>query len=221
MSFSSLKALHYISSLCLIVSMAVPATLAASSISKSKSTSPSREVSPQSSSLDFVRKLGKEAIDALTKKSLSDQERRARFIVLFNKYFAGDQIGKFVLGRYWKRASADQQATYLKLFVRSVANTYAVRFSEYKPEDSFEVLKDMEQPDKSIKVKSVLKRPVGNPISFVWVLYREGDSFKIYDVIIEGVSMSISQRSEYSSLIQRNGGSIQAFLDELAKSTPS
>ncbi len=179
----------------------------------------SRSHRSESSPLEFVRKLGERAIETLTKKNLSNQERKSQFTLLFDEYFAGDEIGKFVLGKYWRRATPEQQQQYLKLFTQSVAATYAVRFSEYKPEDTFQVLKDTPQSDKSIKVKSVLKRPVGTPIGFTWVLYPSGDSFKIYDVIIEGVSMSISQRSEYSSLIQRNGGSIQGFLSELGKST--
>jgi phospholipid transport system substrate-binding protein len=51
-----------------------------------------------------------------------------------------------------------------------------------------------------------------------WRLVPAGNSFKIVDIVIEGVSMAVTQRNEYASVLQRNGNSIPALINAMRKS---
>ena len=53
----------------------------------------------------------------------------------------------------------------------------------------------------------------GQPIRVDWRVRRG----KVIDVIVEGVSMSVTQRSEFASIIQRNGGKVSALINHLKK----
>jgi phospholipid transport system substrate-binding protein len=65
-------------------------------------------------------------------------------------------------------------------------------------------------------VFSELKRRDGQSVvSIGWRLRSKGDSFKVVDVLVEGVSMGQTQRSEFASVIRRHGGEIEGLLNEM------
>jgi phospholipid transport system substrate-binding protein len=66
-------------------------------------------------------------------------------------------------------------------------------------------------------VYSEISRPAGQPIEVGWRVRKYASSFKVVDVYVEGVSMGQTQRSEFSSVIRNNGGSLTALLDEMRR----
>ena len=74
------------------------------------------------------------AIAGLTDFNVPLSERTTRFRMLLNEGFDVQQIGRFVLGRYWRDATEVEQKEYLKLFEDLILATYAGRFSEYSGE---------------------------------------------------------------------------------------
>lgn len=166
--------------------------------------------------MKFIDNLSQTAITTLAEKSLSADERSRRFRVLLNQNFDVPYLGRFSLGRYWRQASSDQQQEYLQLFESVISNTYANRFAQYNGQ-KVEVLNSQNEVD-SILVNTKLIQPDGGePVFIDWRLRGSGNSFKIIDVIVEGVSMTITQRSEYGSVIERAGGDIEALLKILRK----
>ena len=63
----------------------------------------------------------------------------------------------------------------------------------------------------------MINQPSGSDVSVDWRVRERGGSMKILDVIVEGVSMSVTQRSDFSSVIQRGGGNVDVLLDHLRK----
>src|SRR3954468_15177737 len=63
---------------------------------------------------EFITRLAERAIEGLTERDLPLPERLARFRKLLNDGFDVPQIGRFVLGRYWRVASEDERGEYLK-----------------------------------------------------------------------------------------------------------
>lgn len=164
---------------------------------------------------EFVSKLAEQAITRLTSKDKSAVERSSEFRRLLAENFDVAAIGRFVLGRHWRTASEAEQAEYIKLFESMIVQTYANRFADYageklrigqaKPGDSGEFI-----------VSSELQRPTGPPVKVDWRVRRTPQGgYKIYDVAVEGVSMSITQRDEFSSVIQRGGGKVESLLQSL------
>lgn len=165
----------------------------------------------------FIDKLGEAAIQSLTAPDLNADERRQRFRELLQRAFNVTGIGRFVLGRYWKMATEEERQEYLNLFEELVVRTYADRFSEYSGE-KFTVSKvqhDTERP-KYATVFSTIARPNGQMVRVDWRVRQEDDqSWRVVDVVIEGVSMSVTQRSEFASVIESKGGTIKGLIDTL------
>lgn len=82
----------------------------------------------------FIEGLADKAIAALTVENLSRDERVTRFRSLFTEYFAVDTIGRWVLGRHWRRATDAERDEYLMLFEDLIVFTYVDRFTQYSGE---------------------------------------------------------------------------------------
>jgi len=165
----------------------------------------------------FIDKLGEAAIQSLTAPGLTSDDRRQRFRDLLQRSFNVPGIGRFVLGRYWNAATDQERQDYLKLFEELIVRTYADRFSEYSGEKFVvgKVQRDTERP-KYATVFSTIARPNKQAVRVDWRVRQEDDqTWRVVDVVIEGVSMSITQRSEFASVIESKGGTVKALIDTL------
>ncbi|MBT4880213.1 MAG: ABC transporter substrate-binding protein [Alphaproteobacteria bacterium] len=168
-------------------------------------------------SVKFIQGLGDKATKLLTSPTITDEERDNRFKMLFKENFAVEGIGRFVLARYWKRATKEEKTEFLELFKEMVTDTYAARFGQYKQE-KFEISKTRGKGDGGVLVMSNIIRSEGNkPITVHWLVYKLKGELKVFDVIVEGISLGVTQRSEYGAIIQRQGGKIEGLLAELRK----
>jgi phospholipid transport system substrate-binding protein len=164
----------------------------------------------------FMSRIGTEVIGLLTNKNISDQERAEKFQQMLDSSFDVNAVGKFVLGRYWKQATEEQKQQFLKLFTETTVLSYATRFKEYTSE-RFEVTGSRMEADGGVTVTSKIIRPKAPEISIDWKIFEKKGQMRIYDVILEGISMGITQRSEYAAVIQQGGGNIQTLISALEK----
>lgn len=164
----------------------------------------------------FVQDLGNKAIAQLAGKGLPEAEEQARFRKLLNDYFDVNAIGKFTVGRGpWASATPEQQKEFLALYETQVTNAYAKRFQDYSGE-TFKVTTQQKEGDNDTVVNSEITRPNGAPpVPVQWRVRSEGGAMKIADVIIAGISMAVTDRQQFSAVIQRGGGDIKALIDAL------
>jgi len=163
----------------------------------------------------FVTDLAQEAIDQLAAVDVPEPERIARFRRLFEDGFDVPLIARFVLGRYWRQATDSERAEYLRLFDALVVQTYPRRFNEFNTARLrvLAVSKPNEDNDVMVAVEGAL---AGKPPVRLDIRVRQtANQFKIIDVSIEGISMAVTQRDEFASVIQRGGGRIEALLASL------
>ncbi|MBP2293386.1 MlaC/ttg2D family ABC transporter substrate-binding protein [Azospirillum rugosum] len=162
----------------------------------------------------FIQNLGDEAIRTFSDKTLPRQQAIQRFQALLHRGFDVPYIGRWVLGRFWNQATEQQQAEYQRLFERLIINTYAGRFLEYSGE-TFKVTGARSESGADSTVATQIVRPNGPPINLEWrVRHRDGHP-KIIDVVVEGVSMGVTQRQEFASVIQQNGGKVDGLIQAL------
>ncbi len=165
----------------------------------------------------FIESLAERAIAALAVTDIAREQREERFRSLLAEHFDVKTIGRWVLGRYWKKATPAEQDEYLQLFEDLIVVTYANRFSEYKGE-TLSVLKTVAGGKRDIIVRSELIQPHGSqPVSVDWRVRPRGNGLKIVDIMVEGISMGLTQRKEFASVIRKNGGQVEALLVELRK----
>jgi phospholipid transport system substrate-binding protein len=166
----------------------------------------------------FVRDMGKEAIDSLTSKTLTDHQREARFRTIFERSFDIPVIARATLGQYWRIATPEQRKEYVTLFEDFVVQAYAARFKDYSGE-SFKVGQTRVLNDREKLVGSEIIRPNDQPpVKVQWRL-RGNSDYKVVDVIVEGISMLITHRDEFAAVIQQNGGKVDGLLADLRKKT--
>ncbi|AIL13364.1 hypothetical protein IM40_07430 [Candidatus Paracaedimonas acanthamoebae] len=160
----------------------------------------------------FITTLGNNIISILVNKNAPLTERKEKFRQVLRDYFDIPEIGKFVLARYWKRATDQQKTEYLVLFENAIVDNYAAQFDNYQNE-TLEVQNVREDSDQGIMVMSIIKRKTGAPpLKINWKIFQTKKGLRVYDIIINGVSMSITQRSEYGGIISQNSGQIEGLL---------
>ena len=164
----------------------------------------------------FVANLGTQAIQVLG-PTVPAPQREARFRELLRDDFDVPGIGQFVLGRYWRTASPQEQQEFLKLFQEYVVQAYSGRLGAYGGEP-FRVVGSRPSGDE-IVVSSEVARPSGKPVLIDWYLANQGGRYKITDVHVAGVSMKVTQRDEFGSVIQHDGGRIDGLLAKLRQKT--
>ncbi len=167
----------------------------------------------------FVKELADAAIAAINEKALPVDRRLAKFRELFIAGFDVPVIAQFVMGRAWARATDEQKAQYLKAFEEVTLLTWALRFNDY----SGETLKvnSTRAEGRVAFVDSVVVRPGRDPVRVEWRIERPAGEYKIIDITVEGSSMAVAQRADYSAVLQQNqgkvGGLIAALNNKLAQ----
>jgi phospholipid transport system substrate-binding protein len=162
----------------------------------------------------FIDRLAQRAIEGLTAKDIDAADRAERFRLIFTETFDVPTIGRFALGAPWRTASAADREAYLKAFEDFIVATYANRFADYGGE-AIRTTGSRRGDDDEVFVASEFARTQGAPVRVVWRLRPTGNTWRIIDVIIEDVSMAITQRDDFSATIQRNGGRISALIEAL------
>jgi phospholipid transport system substrate-binding protein len=159
----------------------------------------------------FINQLGVQAIQVLG-PSVPAAQRVQRFRDLFAADFDLPGIAQFTLGRYWRVATPQQQQEFLGLLQEYLAQAYAGRLAQYAGEP-FHAVSARQDADQTI-VTSEIVRGDGGRIRVDWYLVNNG-GWKITDAYVAGVSMKVTQRDEFASVIQQGGGQVQYLLDKL------
>ena len=158
----------------------------------------------------FMNRLWDRAVEVLNNKS-DPNIRQARFRQLFHDDFDCPGIARFVLGRYWRSAREDEQKEFVQAFENYVVLVYTARLSNFGGQ-TFKVRGSRSDGDGVIVSTEVLTPGGTSPLHIDWRLVTDNGAYKINDVIVEGVSMMVTQRSEFASVVQRHGGQLRGLL---------
>lgn len=180
---------------------------------------PVRAATFEDEAIDFVDKLAQKAIKELTNKTAPREARIQRFRTYFNEHFAVTGIGKWILGRHWRKANEAEQEEYLKLFEDLMVVSYVDRFASYAGEP-LHIHRALVQDESNVTIFAEIHQSDGNPaIRVDWRVARKDDLYKIVDVIVEGTSMSNTLRSDFGSIIRKRGGKVSGLLQALREKT--
>ncbi|MDA8051360.1 MAG: ABC transporter substrate-binding protein [Rhodospirillales bacterium] len=161
----------------------------------------------------FVQRTG-DAILAVINGPGSAAEKRSKFTRIVDGTVDVDGVAKFALGRFWRVATPAQRKTYLSLFRQYLVFNVTGRLSQYKG-TTFTIGR-VEPMNGDIAVTTTLHVPNSSPTDLQWIVSFASGSPKIVDLVAEGTSLRVTQRSDYASVITRNGGqNVQALLDAM------
>ena len=155
---------------------------------------------------DFISDLGNDVISILVNKDKPLSIRKENFRKELHEHFDLKKIGRFVLARHWRRMNDDQKQQYLKLFEDAVIENYASQFDNYSNEKLL-IQSSRKTADKGMVVKSkIIRQGKGAPLEIQWKIFNTKRGIKVLDVVVNNVSMSLTLRNEYNSVIQNEGG---------------
>lgn len=138
------------------------------------------------------------------------------FSTLFARYAAVPQVTRFVMGRTWRDMSPAQQGKAQDALVAYVGRVYTSLLNDYQGQ-TLEVTGAQDFGAKGVLVKTRGKGEGVQDTEVEWLVSdRGGDGLKLVDVVAEGVSLLQSQRQEFAAMIERRGGDVDRFLDDLA-----
>ncbi len=152
----------------------------------------------------FVQRLGDEVVGILRQGDEASSHRRDRFRALFASNLDVPAIGRFVLGRHWRTAPEEQRSEYLALFREYVVDIFARQFSTYSGE-TFLVLRQRRLDEPDTLVGAEIRHPAKPPIHVDFRVRAGEDGFTIVDVIVERISLIVTKRSEFQSILEREG----------------
>jgi phospholipid transport system substrate-binding protein len=167
----------------------------------------------------FIRDLSDAAVERLADPARDESARRAAFTRLLERNFALADISRFVLARYWRAADAQTRTAFRDSFKRMLTQRFLPMFQDYDPGDLrvTGASNDPGGPD-LYRVETKVAQPNGGQaVTVVWRLRPDGDDFQVVDVVAEQVSMAITLRSEFTSVIQRNGGRVTALVERMQR----
>ena len=160
----------------------------------------------------FINNLGQQGMQVLG-PSVPAAQRAARFRQLLESDFDLPGIARFVLGPHARTMSPAAQQEFLPLFRDYLVQAYTTRLGQYGGAP-FRVTGTRPMGDATV-VSSQVIRQGGNPVEIDWHVINHGGRFLVTDVVVDGVSMKTTQRSEFAAIIQRNGGHPEALVAAL------
>ena len=165
----------------------------------------------------FVEKLGKQVVEKVSNTEITEQERYNNFKTLYLSSFDNYYISRFVLGRYWKTIDKGIQQQFVDSFNNYIVATYAPKFKGW--EGTFKAVESLFE-NNYYNVKMDILNKDGPTLKMMWKIYiNKNEEFKILDVNIDGVSMLVTQRAEFLSVIKNHPNGVKGLIDAMDKKT--
>jgi phospholipid transport system substrate-binding protein len=160
----------------------------------------------------FVRATGDKLISIIN-GNLSPADKRQTLARVIDSAVDVNGVAQFCLGRFWRTASSKEQQEYTQLFHAVLVNNIAGKLGEYQGV-TFSVGRAETRDDNQV-VDTTVVRPNNAPTDVQWVISEASGSPKIIDVIAEGTSLRLTQRSDYASYLVRNNNNVQALIEAM------
>ncbi|MGN0904654.1 MAG: phospholipid-binding protein MlaC [Alphaproteobacteria bacterium] len=162
----------------------------------------------------FAEQLADQIMKEVVLSKSAMPEKQAAFRRVFLEATNIRTIARFTLGRYYKSATEEQREAFISAFTDNVILTWTERFSNYAGEQI--KFRDTRQDKNDFYVNSTLDIPnTENDIEIIWRISDKKGHMQLVDLVVEGVSMIMSYRNEYASVLQQNGGDVQTLINML------
>ena len=166
----------------------------------------------------FVRETIEE-VAALLESPGDSADKAAALREIMKSRAAMPQIARFVAGPAWRGMSESQQSRFIEAFTRFVSAVYAGKFEEYsgeaKKEDLFRIDDVVDAGKKGMLVRTSILRTGEAPVTVEWLISDRPGRTVISDIVIEGVSLLVTQRQEIGSMLEARGGDMEKLIADL------
>lgn len=131
-------------------------------------------------------------------------------------HFDLDSVARAIVGRPWRNATPDQRKRFVEAFKTFIINNYANNLIRYSDNDVKVIPPAGLGPDQRfVVVRSLVRRKGMPPVTIDYRMRLKGDDWKVYDVVIDGISLVVTYRDTFARKIQTQG--LDALTKELSE----
>lgn len=164
------------------------------------------------STADTVLKKLKEQREELEKNPSGIYDLVNQYIL---PHFDFERMSRWVLGRYWRQATPEQQDRFVKEFRTLLVRTYATSLLEYVDQKIVYLPMRGDPASGEVTVRSEVQQPGGFPIPVTYDLYKNDGEWKVYDVAIDNVSLVANYRASFGREVRQKG--LDSLIEQLAE----
>ncbi len=118
-------------------------------------------------------------------------------------HFDFEYMSQLVLGKYWRRAKADEKSAFVSAFRELLVRTYAIALLSYSGEEIVYLPSHNAEDAKQVKVNTQVAAAGAAPVPITYNLYQVAEAWKVFDVSIDGISLVSNYRSSFATQIKR------------------
>jgi phospholipid transport system substrate-binding protein len=167
----------------------------------------------------LVKSTTEEVVAIIKKDKAIQAGDRSKITALVDEkvlpHFDFTRMTQLAMGRYWRQASPEQQQALVKEFRQLLVRTYAISLANYRDQqvDYKPVKKDS---DAEVTVKTEFSKPGAQPIAIDYSMHKAAEGWKVFDVVVEGVSLVTNYRGSFNELVRKDGidGLIKMLTDK-------
>jgi phospholipid transport system substrate-binding protein len=164
----------------------------------------------------FIDDLVRDAIRDLADAKVPEEKRFSAFERIYTNSFDIERISRFALARYWNIATPAERQEFLALFKESSMQMYRSRLKSYRGQSMRVTGSRLDGSGQHVLVSAEIIDPASsNPVAIEWRVVRTGNTLRVGDIAVEGISLGLTLRSEYAAVIEKNGGRVAGLLNEL------
>lgn len=166
----------------------------------------------------LVRQVTQEIVELIKKnRDVYSKDLNKLYAMVDEKvlpHFDFTRMSQWVLGRHWREATEEQRQRFIKEFRDLLVRTYATALLNYTDQEIV-YLPSQKRGENEVTVKTEIKQSGGPGVPIQYTFYKGPQGWKVYDVVIEGVSLVANYRSVYASKIKQQG--LDAVIASMAK----
>jgi phospholipid transport system substrate-binding protein len=173
---------------------------------------------------DLVKKVTQEVLDAIkSDKQLAAGDKRKAIKLAEEKVLPHvdfEEATRLAVGRGWAQATPEQRKKLVTEFRNMLVRTYSNAITAYEGQTMKVMPVRMKPGDTDVTVHNQFIRPGGKPVLLDYSMRKTDSGWKIYDIVVEGVSLVLTYRSEFDAVVKQEG--IDGLIKRLAqKNTPA
>lgn len=154
---------------------------------------------------DLIQRLADEAEPVVNDDALDAKTRAAKVEAILTGVLDQQQMAQTILGRHWRRATPEQQAELAGLLETYLIESYASRVDSFDGVIEFAVDGETKLGERTL-VDTRILRPNQPPVAVSWQVETIGGAHVVTDILVEGVSLIVSQQADFASVIRNQGG---------------
>jgi phospholipid transport system substrate-binding protein len=158
-------------------------------------------------------------VSSLVDSQADSAAKAQRLLFIMEQRAAMPQIARFSAGFAWRGMNEDQQTRFANAFGKYLSGLYAGRFQEYagtgKTGETFKIGQVVDAGRKGMLVKTSILRTGNEPVEVEWLVTDRPGRVVIADIVIEGISMLVTEREEIGGMLEARGGDVEKLIADL------